>query len=37
MVLIWLCSYTKYTIERWEGYTLVAIFIVYMGWLLYNL
>ena len=37
MVLIWLFSYTKYTIERWEGWTLVAIFIVYMGWLLYNL
>ena len=37
MVLIWLFSYTKYTIERWEGWTLVAIFTVYMGWLLYNL
>jgi len=37
VVLIWLFSYTKYTIERWEGGLLTTIFLVYMGWLLYNL
>lgn len=34
MILIWLFSYTKYTIERWEGSFLIAIFIGYMAWLI---
>lgn len=34
MVLLWLFSYTKYTVERWEGAVLTALFAAYMGWLL---
>lgn len=37
MGLVWLFSYTRYTVERWEGFLLTAIFAIYMGWLLYNL
>ena len=33
MVLVWLFSYTKYTVERWEGALLTAGFIGYMTWL----
>ena len=35
--LIWLFSYTRYTVERWEGALLTFLFFGYMGWLLYNL
>ena len=35
--LIWLFSYTRYTVERWEGALLTFLFFSYMGWLLYNL
>ncbi len=34
MVLLWLFSFTKYHIERWEGIVLIIIFAAYMGWLL---
>lgn len=34
IVLLWLMSYTKYTIERWEGLTLLAIFVAYIAWLI---
>lgn len=34
MVLLWLFSYTKLKVERWEGAVLTAIFAAYMGWLL---
>lgn len=34
MLLLWAFSYTKYKIERWEGFVLLAIFIAYMTWLL---
>ena len=37
VTLIWLFSYTRYTVERWEGALLVLLFFGYMGWLLYNL
>jgi cation:H+ antiporter len=37
VVLIWLFSYTKFTVARWEGAVLTIIFMGYMGWLLYNL
>ena len=37
VVLIWLFSYTRYTVERWEGGVLTALFLAYMGWLLYSL
>ena len=33
MVLVWLFSYTKYTVERWEGALLTVGFIGYMTWL----
>lgn len=34
MVLLWLFSYTKYTVERWEGAVLTILFLAYMGWLI---
>lgn len=34
MILLWLFSYTKLNIERWEGAVLAAIFIAYMIYLL---
>ena len=36
MFLLWLFSYTKYTVARWEGAVLTAIFLAYMGWLVYR-
>lgn len=33
MFLLWLFSYTKYTVARWEGAVLTCIFIAYMTWL----
>lgn len=36
MVLLWLFSFTKYTIERWEGVVLVAVFVGYMWYLISN-
>ena len=35
MILLWLFSYTKLTIERWEGVVLALLFVGYMGWLIY--
>ena len=35
--LLWFMSYTKYTVERWEGILLVALFTAYMAWLVYTL
>ncbi len=34
VVLLWLFSYTKYRVERWEGIVLLAIFAGYMSWLI---
>lgn len=34
IILLWFMSYTKYTVERWEGVTLEALFAAYMAWLL---
>lgn len=34
--LLWLFSFTKYKLERWEGIVLTLIFIGYMAWLIYN-
>ena len=31
VVLLWLFSYTKYTVARWEGAVMVAIFIAYIA------
>ena len=35
--LLWMFSYTKYTVSRREGVLLVAGFLAYMGWLFYLL
>ncbi len=34
MVLVWLFSYTKFKVERWEGAVLTGIFAAYMCWLI---
>ena len=34
MVMLWLFSYTKLKVERWEGAVLTAVFAAYMGWLI---
>ena len=36
-VLVWLFSFTRYQVERWEGVVLVLGYLVYLAWLLYNL
>ena len=33
MILLWLFSYTKMRIERWEGALLTVCFLCYLGWL----
>ena len=35
--LVWLFSYTRYTVERWEGTLLVGGYLAYLGWLLSNI
>lgn len=37
MVLLWLFSFTKLTIQRWEGTTLTIIFFAYLVWLIASL
>ena len=36
MVLLWLFSFTKYKVERWEGYAMLALFAGYMAYLVYT-
>ena len=36
MVMLWLFSYTKLRIERWEGLVLIVVFVGYMVWLIAN-
>lgn len=36
MLFLWSFSYTKFKIERWEGFVLLAIFFAYMAWLITN-
>lgn len=36
MLSLWLFSYTRLRIERWEGGVLFAVFLTYMGWLIIN-
>jgi len=31
MLLLWLFSFTRYKIERWEGVVLIALFVAYMA------
>ena len=33
MMLLWLFSFTKLTIERWEGALLTTIFVAYLTYL----
>jgi cation:H+ antiporter len=37
VALVWLFSFTRFTVERWEGALLVAGYLAYLGWLIYNL
>lgn len=34
--LVWLFSFTRYTVERWEGAVLLVGYLAYLGWLLYH-
>ena len=36
VALVWLFSFTRYTVERWEGAVLVLGYLAYLGWLLSN-
>lgn len=36
ILLLWLFSFTKFKVERWEGFTLMGINLAYMAWLVYN-
>lgn len=36
VILLWIFSYTKYRIERWEGCLLALAFAAYMSYLVYN-
>lgn len=33
VILLWLFSFTRYRIERWEGAVLTAVFVGYMCYL----
>lgn len=37
VVLVWLFSFTRYTVERWEGALLVGGYLVYLAWLITSL
>ncbi len=37
IVLVWLFSRTRYTVERWEGMLLVAGYVAYLSWLIISL
>ena len=37
VVLVWLFSRTRYTVERWEGAVLVGGYLIYLGWLITSL
>ena len=37
IVLVWLFSRTRYTVERWEGVLLVASYVAYLAWLIISL
>lgn len=36
IIAVWLFSFTRYTVERWEGAVLTAAFMAYLGYLLSN-
>lgn len=35
ITLLWLFSFTKFKVERWEGAVMLALFAGYMSWLIY--
>lgn len=37
VALVWMFSFTRYTVERWEGAVLVGGYIVYLCWLISSL
>jgi len=37
VALVWLFSFTRFTVERWEGAVLVGGYLVYLGWLITSL
>lgn len=37
VALVWLFSFTRFTVERWEGALLVVGYLAYLGWLISNL
>ena len=37
IVLVWLFSRTRYTVERWEGVLLVCGYVAYLSWLIISL
>lgn len=37
VILVWLFSFTKFTVERWEGALLVIGYLVYLWWLISSL
>ena len=37
VALVWLFSFTRYTVERWEGAVLVGGYLIYLFWLIANL
>lgn len=37
VILVWLFSYTRFTVERWEGALLVGGYLVYLVWLISSL
>jgi cation:H+ antiporter len=36
VALVWLFSYTKFKVERWEGTLLSLVFLTYLTWLVVN-
>ncbi len=37
VALVWLFSFTKFTVERWEGAMLVIGYLAYLSWLIISL
>lgn len=37
VILVWLFSFTRFTVERWEGASLVGGYLVYLWWLISSL
>lgn len=37
IALLWLFSFTRYKVERWEGWLMIAIFACYLTWLMVSI